>query len=405
MLFSSLFARILFTLVLGFTVINACADDDSVDSATEYSVVINEIYDEIVVAHRQGDNCHLIISHTLGPSLNQQPPQPSAAIIFPESFYSQNPSFVAELWPPSYSSTPDRLFSPSLEEGVMTHDTLQMLTHENLIQMATGAGQQSGFAIALPMGPIEIERQNQLYVIDPILQDPIVTTCGSTASSSSIENEPAPGEQGASDRSTNKETSRSKRKRKAPSANILAETSPRPPPEEGPSNAAAASESYATNEQDHYQFRLTGHINLGIEVPHTSRAKKNRKRKNTVSVPVTMLVSTNTTEGTVNIDSLSSRNSKFTINISRKLSQASSPVKAVPDKSLREVWEIIERRAIQRIMGEVEGPQIYGVRQIINSSPPSDAKTIPLTPKINLQVIDESDSKGSLVDIFIESRP
>ncbi|WP_422138359.1 hypothetical protein [Endozoicomonas sp. ALC020] len=407
MLFSSLFARTFFTLTLGFTVINACADDDFVDSTTEYSIVINEIYDEIVVAHRQGDNCHLIISHTLGPSLNQQPPQPSAAIIFPESFYSQSPHFVAELWPPSYSSTPDRLFSPSLEEGVMALDALQMLTHENLIQMTAGAGQQSGFAIALPIGPIEIEieNRNQLYVIDPILHDPIVTTCGSTASSST-ENKPAPEEQPASDRSANKETSRSKRKRKAPSANTLPETTPRPPPaEEGPSNAAAASESSATNEQDHYQFRITGHINLGIEVPRTSRAKSNRKRKDTVDVPVTMLVSTNTTEGTVEIDSLSSRNSKYAINISRKPSQASSSAKALPDKSLREVWEIIQRRAIQRIIGELEGPQIYGVRQIINSSPPSDAKTLPWIPKINLQVIDQADSKVPSVDMYIESSP
>lgn len=389
------FARTFFTLALAYTVMNAKADDDLVDSITEYIVTIDELYDEILVTHRQGDNCHLIISHTLGPSINQQPPQPSAAIIFPETFYRQNPLYDVELWPPSYSLTPDRLFSPSSGEGVITYDSLQMLTHENLIQMTTESDERPGFAIALPIGPIEIESQNQLYVIDPILYSPIVTTCESTASSG-IENEPA------SDRSTNKQTSRSKLKRKAPHANTLAEATPRPSlAEEGPSTAAA-SESTAAGEQDQYQFHITGHINLGIEAPRTPRAKNNRKRKKTVTVPVTMLVSTNTAEGTVGIDSLSSRNSKYAINISRKPSQASS---SVADKSLRKVWEIIQRRAIQRIIGEVAGPQIYSVTQVTGTPPPPEAKTIEVIPKIKLQVIEEIDSISSVANMHIESGP
>ncbi|WP_257287408.1 hypothetical protein [Endozoicomonas sp. SESOKO2] len=401
----SLFARTFFTLALGYLAMNANADDDLADSITEYSVTFDELYDEIVVAHRQGDSCHLIISHSLGSYTHPaQSLKPSVAIILPETIYRKNSLFSMELWPASYSLNQNRLLSPSLDQGVVTHEPLQEFSPETLIQMSSTEGdQRSGFPLALPIGPIEIQNQDQLYVIDPILKDPTVTISGSTASSS-VENEPASRKRPASGKSAIKEASRPKLIRTESHAKSLTDATPGLLPPEEESSHGAASERSTISEHDHYHFHITGQLLLGIEPPRTSKSKK-KMREKTVTIPVTILVSANTAEGTAQIDSLSSNDSKYAINIFRKPPQASSSVKLLPDNNLQETWKVVKRRAIRKIREELIYPKVFGVSQIIESYPSSDAKTIWVMPKIKLQVIDENDSISSVVNMFIESSP
>ncbi|WP_252179432.1 hypothetical protein [Endozoicomonas sp. 4G] len=414
--FFNLFARALFILALGYTAINANAEDedDSVDNITEYTVIVNEIYDEIVVTHRQEDNCHLVVSQTLSPLSEEQPrqpEQPSAAIILPETFFYGSRLFDAELWPPSYSSTLDYLYSPSSDEGVIARDTLQMLIHKNLIEMATEDDDQHSYPIILPMGPIEIQNKNQLYVIDPIIYNPVVTIYESTASASA--NKPSASGTGTHQEALpspqKKGKSRAKKRTRDEShTDTLAEHPPRPAPAEEESSAVASSESTASDEdedkdkQGHYQFQITGVLHLGIETPCTPRTKKNRKRKKTVEIPVTILVSSNPADGTVEMDSLSSSDSKYAINIVRKPSQACS---SVVDKSFQAIWEVVKKRAFQKIMSELKGPQIYSIRRVTESAPTSETRTRLLTPQLQIQVVEDRGSMPNLVDVHVKPDP
>ncbi|WP_252179431.1 hypothetical protein [Endozoicomonas sp. 4G] len=374
---------------------NANADDDLVDSITEYSVIVDGVSNEIVVTHRQGGDCHLIISQTPGSLPDEQLPQPSIAIIFPESFYSQNPLVTVELWPPSYSLTQDRLSRPFADEGVLGHEPLHMLSHESLIQLATGGDQQSVYPLALPMGPIEIQNKDRLYVIDPILQHPVVTACAGnlpakTAASKTAFSRTAFSRTAlsktASSRSQNKPASL-----KPPASGKSIRTS-RAQPSEAGSATVASSASAASGGQGRYQFHITGQLLLGIESPCTARAGERRMRKKTVTVPVIMLVSTDPAQGAAWIDSLSSTGPDYAVNIFRQPSQASSPINSVPDDSLQKTWEKVRRRAMRRIREEQSRRKVRGVRWLTGFPASSEVRAMPLMPKIQLRVVDHTDS-------------